>query len=54
MLSINQQLQQLTKHLIKTLEAGGIETTDLIYYNNVKNDLLIKQRILKRDELYNE
>lgn len=54
MVSINQQLQQLTKHLIKTLEAGGIETTDLIYYNNIKNDLLIKQRVLKREELYKD
>lgn len=50
MASINKQLQQLTQHLIKTLKAGGIETTDLNYYNNIKNDLLLKQRLNKHDE----
>jgi len=49
-LNINQKLQQLTKHLIKNLEAGGIETTDLNYYNNIKNDLLLQQRLNKHDE----
>lgn len=48
--NINKQLKQLTKHLIKSLEASGIETIDLIYYNNIKQDLLLKQRLNKRNE----
>ena len=49
-MSINKQLQQLTKHLIKSLQSGGIETVDLTYYNNIKQDLLLKQRLNKRNE----
>lgn len=49
--TINQQLKQVTNHLIKNLEAGGIQTVDLLYYNNVKNDLLLKQRVNKHNEL---
>lgn len=48
--NINKKLQQLTKHLIKNLKNGGIETTDLNYYNNIKNDLLLQQRLNKHDE----
>ena len=50
----NKKLRQLTNHLIKTLEAGGIETTDLKYYDNIKHDLLLTQRLADRDEILKE
>ena len=49
-LTTNQHLKLLTKHLIQQLQVGGIETTDLIYYNNRKQDLLLKQRLNNQTE----